>query len=303
MASKGRSLELFFVDGRPDGLLVAELFNWTGHVLLVPRTQLKQALQRTEASYTGIYILLGEKDGEPLAYIGETEDIGQRIRSHDSQRDWWTKAVFITTADNKLNKAHVRYLEARCYALATSVGRITLENAVTPQMPQISEATSANMEGFLENLTMILPALGIDLFVESKRRLATSTANDRSTGNARFELVSTKANVQAFAQVVDGEFIVEKGSTLRRVWEGVSGRRPGALAIRQELEANNLVQANGENLTLLEDYTFNSPSMAASVALGYSVNGLEKWKLVGTKKSYKQWEAQQLEDFAEPEPA
>ena len=39
----GRSLELHYIDGRPDGMLTAEMFNWTGHVLMTPRTQLAQA--------------------------------------------------------------------------------------------------------------------------------------------------------------------------------------------------------------------------------------------------------------------
>ncbi|MBT6892206.1 MAG: GIY-YIG nuclease family protein, partial [Gammaproteobacteria bacterium] len=57
--SKARSMELFFIDGKPDGMLTAEVFNWTGHVLVTPRTRLKEALARTECSYTGIYLLLG----------------------------------------------------------------------------------------------------------------------------------------------------------------------------------------------------------------------------------------------------
>ncbi len=31
---QGRSLELFFIDGKPDGMRTAEVFNWTGHVLM-----------------------------------------------------------------------------------------------------------------------------------------------------------------------------------------------------------------------------------------------------------------------------
>ena len=64
----GRSLELYFIDDRPDGMLTAEVFNWTGHVLRSPRTRLAGALKRPEASRTGVYVLIGERDGEPLAY-------------------------------------------------------------------------------------------------------------------------------------------------------------------------------------------------------------------------------------------
>jgi choline dehydrogenase-like flavoprotein len=83
MSAEGRSLELYFIEGRPDGMLTAEVFNWTGHVLMTPRTQLTKALARREASYTGVYLLLGEVEGAPRAYIGEGEDTGERIRSHD----------------------------------------------------------------------------------------------------------------------------------------------------------------------------------------------------------------------------
>jgi len=34
--TKPQSLELFFIDGKPDGMLTAEVFNWTGHVLMTP---------------------------------------------------------------------------------------------------------------------------------------------------------------------------------------------------------------------------------------------------------------------------
>ena len=309
MTAKGRSLELFFVDGRADGLLVAELFNWTGHVLLVPRTQIKQALERTEASYTGIYILLGEKDGEPLAYIGETEDIGKRIRTHDSKKDWWTKAVFVTTADNKLNKAHVRYLEAQSYARALSVGRTPLENAQVPQMPQVGEA-AANMEGFLENLYMILPALGIDLFVESKRGIPKAEAvslppNSTSSGSAtnaetpRFILQMQKRGVKATARLESGEFIVEAGSIVRGEWRGPNTH--SYTALREQLDKADVIQKRGEHGLLTTDYAFSSPSAASAIVTGRSSNGTIEWKLEGTNKTYKQWEAEQLADAVEPE--
>jgi hypothetical protein len=128
MPSAGRSLELFFIDGKPDGMLTAEVFNWTGHVLMTPRTRIADALARKEAGYTGVYLLLGEVDGEAMAYVGESDNIRDRIKSHDAKKDWWEKAVLITTAANNLNKAHVRYLEARLVAKAKEVGKVSLDN-------------------------------------------------------------------------------------------------------------------------------------------------------------------------------
>lgn len=141
MRTSGQSLELFFIDGQPDGMLTAELFNWTGHVLMAPRTQIGEALKRSEAGYTGIYILVGEdEDGRPRAYIGESEDIGDRIRNHDTKLDWWTSAVLVTTTANNLHKAHIKYLESRLYEEAQRIGIAKLENANTPPRSSLSEA-------------------------------------------------------------------------------------------------------------------------------------------------------------------
>src|SRR3546814_10418182 len=59
---------------------------------MFPRTQLSAALARAEAGYAGVYLLLGDQNGEPFAYIGEGEDIGARIRQHDVRKKWWTSA-------------------------------------------------------------------------------------------------------------------------------------------------------------------------------------------------------------------
>src|ERR1043166_9566185 len=107
VGTKGRSLELFFIDGRPDGMVTAEIFGWTGHVLSAPRTQIREALKRKESRHTGVYLLTGEKGGKPHAYIGEAENVGHRIRNHDIQKDWWTSAILVTSAENKLDKAQI----------------------------------------------------------------------------------------------------------------------------------------------------------------------------------------------------
>ncbi len=182
-AAIGRSLELYYIDGRPDGMLTAELFNWTGHVLMAPRTQIATALRRPEAGYAGVYLLIGEQDGEPRAYVGEGEDIAARIRAHDGAKDWWTSAVLVTTAGNKLNKAHVRYLEARLIEEARGIGRVPLDNGTNPARPSLSEADVAKMEAFLDNLLIVLPAVRVDMFIQNATACG-AQPHDRQRGRA-----------------------------------------------------------------------------------------------------------------------
>lgn len=50
--TQGRSIRLFLVDGTPNGLLTAEIMNWTGHVLTGPRSRLSELVQRPEVGQT-----------------------------------------------------------------------------------------------------------------------------------------------------------------------------------------------------------------------------------------------------------
>ena len=194
---QGRSLELFFIDGKPDGMLTAEVFNWTGHVLVTPRTRITDALTRKEAKYTGIYILLGDDKGTPTAYVGEAEEISERIRSHVKRKDWWDSAVLVTSAANNLNKAHVKYLEARLIQKAQSIKSVTLNNETIPSPPSLSEAAQVNMEVFLDYLYMVLPAVRIDMFIGNTRPGVTVLDSDTPESDPIFELVSKKHDLRA----------------------------------------------------------------------------------------------------------
>jgi len=276
-------------------MLTAEVFNRTGHVLFIPRTQISEALKRKESRYTGVYLLLGERDGEPLAYIGEGEDISERIRSHDGNKDWWNLAVLITAAANNLNKAHVKYLEARLVEEARSVGKVTLENGTTPARPGLSEAAVSNMEGFLAYVLMILPALQIDLFVKKTRPSSTKGEHpEAKREEPLFELQTPKHGIRAQARLESGEFVVERGSIASLNWKGQGSENSTYAQLFAELVKMGVLTAEDGRRVFKENYAFKSPSAAAAVVNGRPANGTIEWKVKGQNKTYKEWEAEQL---------
>ena len=290
----GRSLELYFIDGRPDGMQTAEVFNWTGHVLMTPRTRIAEALGRDEAKYTGAYLLLGENENGPLAYIGEAESLAERIRNHDQKKDWWDRAVLVTTGANNLNKAHVRYLEARLIEFARKAGRTPLENGNQPGTPGLNEAARANMESFLDYLLMVLPALRIDMFVDNAKPLMASSGTLTEPTQPRFELISNKLGLVARATLIDGEFVVSKGSEARAEWASQAVGAQSYVSLRKELEKSGVLQPVGSKRVFTVDYAFNSPSAAAAIVYGRSSNGTLAWRTADGSQTYKEWEAQQL---------
>jgi hypothetical protein len=294
VGAKGRSLELYFIDGKPDGMLTAEVFNWTGHVLMAPRTQITAALQRQEARYTGVYLLIGDKDGEPFAYIGEGEDISDRIRNHDTKRDWWSTAILVTSAANNLNKAHVKYLESRLIEEARSVGKVTLENGNTPARASLSEAAQSNMQAFLDYLLMVLPALRIDMFLRKTRPDKVTVAPPSMQAVPVFELHTKKHGLHATARLEDGEFIVQAGSLARASWASPRWANTAYGQLHAELLKMGVLKTHGTVCIFAENYAFKSPSAAAAVVNGRSANGTIEWKVLGQTTTYKEWEATQL---------
>ena len=293
----GYTLELFYKDGRPDGLVTAEVFGWTGHLLKLPRTRLPEALTRPEAAYTGAYLLLGEDDGKTLLYVGESDGIGSRFRQHEAEKDWWTHAIWITSAANKLNKAHARYLEARLYEEVSKVGQAELRNGQKPTRTSLSEA---NMESFLAQVLMALPALRVDVFIETARPLLTRPPSPARISEGRFRLVNRKHKLEAFAVVRDGEFIIEAGSDARKAWEGREAVPMASPRLFAELKRAGKLVENGDKCRFVENVAFSSPSSAADIVNGRTSNGTVEWRTVDGDKTYKEWEAAQIGATASP---
>lgn len=292
---QGRSLELFFVDGKPDGMLTAEVFNWTGHVLIAPRTQIHEALKRKEAGHTGIYILHGDKEGAPLAYIGEAEVLHQRIRSHVKNKDWWDTAVLVTSTADNLNKAHVKFLEARLLEKARSSQSVSLENEASPSAPGLSEAAVANMEVFLDYLYMVLPAVRVDMFMSNMRSEDFARDRQHHASDPIFELVVKKHGLRATAALIGGEFVVQQGSMARSRWSGSHNWDATYKQLHEKLIDLGILEKQDRQRVFTQSYAFSSPSAAAAVVTGRPANGRREWKLKGTSKSYHDWETDRVE--------
>lgn len=294
--TSGRSLELYFVDGKPDGMLTAEVFNWTGHVLRIPRTRLADGLRRDEAGQTGVYLLLGEDADGPLAYIGEAEDMARRLGQHAKEKDWWEVAILVTTTGDALHKAHVKYLESRLISTARAAAAMRLENGNQPSGASLNEAATANMESFLETLHMVLPAIRVDVFQTGRRSAQVQAQTNPERTVLDFKMQLPRVDVAALATLSAGEMIVRSGSRARGSWVGSANHSYAPLYA--ELLSSGVLQSEGEFAEFVEDYAFRSPSAAASIVAGRAANGRTKWKLPDGR-TYADWEAEQISGATE----
>ena len=197
LVSAGRSIRVYLADGTPGGLLTAEIMNWTGHIVAAPRSDLVGLLERPETSRTGVYLLLGddpETFGGTVAYIGEGDDVGNRLRQHaraeeQGGKDFWDRAIVLTSKDANLTKAHARYLESSFIALAQQARRSRLVNGTAPSPLPLPEADVSDMEYFIAQAKIILPVLGINIL----RAPATAARCRAGSGSGSLTHVRTAA--------------------------------------------------------------------------------------------------------------
>lgn len=304
--SAGKSVRLFLADGTPGGLLTAEIMNWTGHVVAAPRSDLAALLKRPETTRTGIYILLGDDPdslGGQKAYIGEGDDVSRRLyqpaRSEDQNgKDFWDRAIVLTSKDTNLTKAHARYLESRLISLALQASRARLTNNTTPPQIVLPEADVSDMEYFIEQVGIILPVLGVNIFRSLRVVVTTSDVDlvSNRTGSPVFEMTLKKWGIAATAQEVDGEFTVLEGSSARLTWAGAEGHSYTGLRAKLEQDETLVPSPDGKLMFFARNHVFASPSAAAAIVAGRSANGRAEWLVQGGRTTYGQWETQGVDE-------
>lgn len=306
-----KHVRLFLVDGTFGGIVTAEILNWTGHVLKGRRSQLSTICKRDEAQRTGVYMLIGEENDKPLAYIGQTDCVADRLRQHnnDTSKGFWNEVVLITSKDSNLTSAHVRYLEAQLCRRAKELKRIRLKNGNDPTGGAgLPEADKSDMDYFIQQILILLPVLGIEFLrgrtPEDTYRDDQTTDDDNETSNDSpvFELVVPKTGVAAKAQVIDGEFtvltdsLIARGMSTREGSKAASSAAYDRLAVQfQQYREDGTIRDDDHDdrlARLTRNVQFSSPSAAAAFVQGHvTANGRTMWR-TEDKRTYEAWESQ-----------
>ena len=267
-----KTIKIFLVDGEPNGLKTAELSNWVGQAIVIPRNKLKTVKQRPDCNKPAIYFLIGKENEEdllPTVYIGEAENLWNRLTTHDNFKDFWHVAIAFVSKDNNLTKAHVKYLESRCIETASQVKRFNIKNGTKSSLPSLSEADIAEMEEFLGNLKLLLTTLGYPVLQEI------ASKEQSNPSDPLFTCKGKKA--MAIGRMTNDGFVVYKDSTATTKFSNAVAEKNQKSI--EKLVANGYLEKKNEDLyVFIKDYVFNSPSAASDIILGNFTSGWKKWK-------------------------
>ena len=267
----GKSIELFLVNGTADSLITAELSNWNGKAIKIPRIEVASC-NRDDITQAGVYFLFcKEDDGSDSVYIGEAENVKDRLVQHlrdyqtEKEEYYWNTAVIFIGRD--LNKALIRYLENRFVEMARNCKRCNVLTKNTYHNTVMKESQIAVMEEFIDNVKILINALGYKV-------LEPFAHVDSSSSNVDDELFYiTSCSVNATGKVTVEGFVVFAGASIDKR-DSADSLSEGMKKLRQKLLESDKV----DNYITKEDILFSSSSTAAKFLLGYIVSGPQRWK-------------------------
>ena len=278
---RGKSINLYLMDGDAAGRIKCTLANWTGVAYKIPRTELDKCKERDDLKQSGVYFLFGTSDdtGKGVVYIGQAgarkngEGILNRLLEHkrNPEKDYWTEAVVFTTSNNSFGPTEISYLENRFCNLAILANRYDVKNGNDPTPGNITEEKECEMEEFIDNAKVIMGTLGHKLFEPVNKETPENNSTDQNDAVKLF-LKRTKkgaGTVTAEGYQSPEGFVVLKESHISP--EDDDTIFPAIRTRRKEVKVDT-------DWVLQEDVLCRSPSFAAMLVIGKHANGLTSWK-------------------------
>lgn len=288
----GKTVKIFLVDGSPSGLITAEVINYSIKVFVASRSQLIVLSKREEIKSSGVYFLVGSAIKDPtqnVVYIGESENVLTRLLQHSkaSDKDFWERTIVITSSGGNLTKGHIRFLESALIKLATEAKKAMIDNGTHPGVITLPESDTSDMCDFIELIKLVLPVLGFTFLSVTPTLSELSSSHKPSDLSPMFILQYSGA--QAQAQETAGSFIVLQGSLARKAT--TPSLAQAYINIRKNLISLGVLNdsLDPKYYEFTENYSFNSPSTAANIIGGASLNGRQRWKVKDTGQTYGKW--------------
>jgi hypothetical protein len=276
----GKSIRIFLPEATVTGIRHAEIINRTGQAIACPRNRLDELKKWPETDKPGVYFLFEARlgDSKPMAYIGESENVAERLLAHDRKKDFWNEVVIFSNKDDNLSKSHIKYLESRLESLAKNADRYELENGNSPTQSSLSRSEREAMEELLEDIRLFLGTLGypiLEPLIKSSSGEPISAPASAPESFSNGELKFTVHKLVAKGIQTDEGFVLKKDSTASKT--NTDSLSTKLVKLKEQLIADGRLIVEGDHLRLTEDVLMSSSSYAAALIAGTARSGPQSW--------------------------
>lgn len=273
--SRGITITNYLADGDPEGIIFTYMSNWSGQAIKIPRNLFADSKNLIELQRPGLYFLLGqnlENPDDKMVYVGEANNLSERLAQHLRDADKSFAEIFIcfSSKDENLTVSHTKYLEQKTISHLNKSSEYRLLNKKEGSMINLPKMVQDEMDTYFDYMKVVLPTLGYSI-LHIARKLQKGIAKE---GLDLFYLEI--GGYKAVANLTSNGIEVKQSSEMKvEETPSISGSYSN---LRKTLIEKKIVLPKNGKLVFEQDYEFPSPSTAAAIILGYSINGRTAWK-------------------------
>ncbi len=280
------ALQILLNDEEIDGKKTVYVANRDIRCEYVPRHK----VSTFKSDYVAVYLLIGsdEEQGD-LIYVGETEEAAIRLLNHDKKKEFWDYAYFFFSNTHNLNKADVKFLEAKIYQAIKEAGRYKLENASIPKESHVHDIRQSELMDMFKTIEFILggafnlfPFKKVDLQLEvneTKEKINHLKKQLDELERETFYMTQKGADAKGYLLGEGKKFVVLKGSKTASIEKAANSFKEISAATNLErLKKQGVLQEIDGYYQFNETHIFNSPSGASDLIYLGATNGWKEWK-------------------------
>ena len=280
------ALQILLNDEEIDGKKTVYVANRDIRCEYVPRHK----VSTFKSDYVAVYLLIGsdEEQGD-LIYVGESEEAAIRLLNHDKKKEFWDYAYFFFSNTHNLNKADVKFLEAKIYQAIKEAGRYKLENASIPKESHVHDIRQSELMDMFKTIEFILggafnllPFKKVDLQLEvneTKEKINHLQQQLDELEKETFYMTQKGADAKGYLLGEGKKFVVLKGSKTASIEKAANSFKEISAATNLErLKKQGVLQEIEGYYQFNETHIFNSPSGASDLIYLGATNGWKEWK-------------------------
>ena len=221
--------------------------------------------------------------------MGETEEAAIRLLNHDKKKEFWDYAYFFFSNTHNLNKADVKFLEAKIYQMIKEAGRYKLENASIPKESHVYDIRQSELMDMFKTIEFILggafnlfPFKKVDLQLEvneTKEKINHLKQQLDELEKETFYMTQKGADAKGYLLGEGKKFVVLKGSKTASIEKAANSFKEISAATNLErLKKQGVLQEIDGYYQFNETHIFNSPSGASDLIYLGATNGWKEWK-------------------------
>lgn len=203
-STKAKTISLLLEDGTLKGVMCIEDSSWnSGELYSAPRESINELMSSEACKKFGVYLLLSEE----MVYVGQSMDLSIRIKQHLAGKDWWERAIVLTTKDDSLNRSDIDYLESVLIDKANENNRLDCDNKKKGNPQKVTKFRRVELEQYLEEAFLLMELIGVSVFCKEVNPKKKSTSKI-------YEKNSVDYNVYDVQGKSDAKELLEKNGIL-----------------------------------------------------------------------------------------